>query len=309
MAARKIAYLAIAFALALCLPASGSKAAEYGYTTFPLGFAAFGAGITPPPGPYLNDIAGFYSAKIDRLRVTGAPTDTNTKIDLFLNYVSILYVPNTEVLGGHLGFRLAAPAGYISINSRPLDIVAPPAHTEGGGLGDLIYQAQLGWDIGDFSHTVHFAILAPTGRYETGFKPITGLNRPAFDLGWAFTWLDKATQIQFNGDFGYTTSIENYANQYQTGDEFRFEWAVGKKFESGLIVGIVGYDYRQVTGNSGPGAQSSFVGKVDAVGLGLTYSTKIEDTAVTFAARNYEEYHSVHHFRGNLSIATVTAGF
>jgi hypothetical protein len=208
-----------------------------------------------------------------------------------------------------LGFTLAAPAGYISINARPLDpTVAPPAHTEGGGLGDLVNQVQLGWDIGDFSHSVHLAILAPTGRFETGFKPILGLNRPAFDLGWAFTWLDKATQIQFNGAISYTTCIENYANQYQTGDEFRFEWAVGKKLESGLQIGIAGYDYRQLTGDSGPGALSPFVGQVDGIGPSVAYSTKIDDVALTFEARNYVEYHSVHHFRGDLSLARVSAG-
>ncbi len=310
MPVRKIARFAIASGLAFGLTPSASRAAEYGYTTYTLGFHSFDAGTIPAPGVYVSDAVASYNASIDKLRVPGAPSDAKVSINLFENYTNLLYVPKTEVLGGHVGFSIATPAGYIIAGATPLDLTkASPAHTEGGGLADMIYQAQIGWEIGDFTHRAHLLIVAPTGRYELGFRPILGLNRPSFDLGWAFTWLDKDTGIQFNGGIGYMTSIENSATQYQTGDEFHVEWAIGKKFDSGLLIGIAGYNYRQVTGNSGPGALSPFVGQLDAVGVGLTYSTKIDDIPFTFAARTYDEYHSEHHFRGILSLAQVTAGF
>ncbi len=129
-------------------------------------------------------------------------------------------------------------------------------------------------------------------------------------MGWAFTWFDKTTKLQFNGAVGYMTSKENYDTQYQTGDEFHFEWAAGYKFDNGLEIGIVGYDYRQITGDSGQGALlGPFKGSVDALGPGLTYSTKFGEIPVTFSARDYEEYNTAHRFQGNLSIGTFTAAF
>jgi hypothetical protein len=48
---------------------------------------------------------------------------------------------------------------------------------------------------------------------------------------------------------------------------------------------------------------------VDAVGGGLTYSTKIDKTPVTFSIRDYEEYDARHMFRGNLVMGPFTAVF
>jgi hypothetical protein len=311
MSAKKISHLAIALGVALFTDVSGSPAAEYGFTTYPLGSLSFGAGFTPPPGAYVSEAVGSYSGKIGgNFDFGGRTFNAGIKADIFSDSFNVLYVPNTKVLDGYMGFSLTAPAAYVNYDahaSGPLASIA--AQTEGTGLGDMTFQAQLGWNSGDFSHTAHLLVVAPTGRYDTGFYPIAGLNRPSLDVGWAFTWLDKTTQLEFNGAVGFMAGIENHATQYQTGDEFHFEWAIGKKFESGLQIGIVGYDYRQLTGDSGQGAPFPFVGQVDAIGPGLTYSTKIGDTPLTFGARNYEEYNTVHRFKGNLSIATVTAAF
>jgi hypothetical protein len=64
-------------------------------------------------------------------------------------------------------------------------------------------------------HTVYLQVVAPTGRYETGFFPIIGLH-------------DEVTKLQFNGAAGFTFNFENTATDYQSGDEFHFEWAIGE---------------------------------------------------------------------------------
>jgi len=42
---------------------------------------------------------------------------------------------------------------------------------------------------------------------------------------------------------------------YNTGNEFHFEWAIGREFATGLVTGIVGYDDRQLTGDLGAGTR------------------------------------------------------
>jgi hypothetical protein len=119
---------------------------------------------------------------------------------------------------------------------------------DGWGLGDVVTRAQLGWQQGDFSHTIYVQAVAPTGRWEPGFSPIVGLNRPSIDTGWAFTWEHKASKLQVNGAAGVSFNFENTETNYQSGNEFHFEWAIGREVATGLMLGIVGYDYRQLTG-------------------------------------------------------------
>jgi len=129
--------------------------------------------------------------------------------------------------------------------------------TAGWGFGDITTRAQLGWQRGDFSHLVYVQAVAPTGRSGPGFPPTIGLHRPGIDTGWAFTREHKPSKLQFNGSTGLTSNFEDTETDYKTGNEFPFEWAIGREFATGLVIGIVGYDYRQLTGDPGAGALRS----------------------------------------------------
>ncbi len=303
--------LALSCGLVACGP--NSEAAEYGFTTYQLGSQAFGAGMTPPPGTYVTDAISYFTASIGGdIELGRLVFNAGAKAEIFSEGVSILMVPETKVLDGHLGLLVSVPVSHINLEASA---TGPRSNTvtdttEGWGLGDTTLQVQLGWDLGDFSHTFHVLGVIPTGRYEPGFYPLTGFNRPSLDLGWAFTWFEKNTKLQFNGAVGFMTSLENDATQYQTGDEFHAEWAIGYKFDNGLVLGVAGYDYRQITGDSGPGDfLGSFIGSQDAVGPALSYSTLIGKTPVTISIRDYEQYDWKNFFHGNVSIASFTAAF
>jgi hypothetical protein len=112
--------------------------------------------------------------------------------------------------------------------------------------------------------------------------------------------MDQATKLQFNGAAGFTFNFENTATDYQTGDEFHFEWAIGRELRQGLLFDIVGYDYRQLTGDSGSGALlGSFIGRVDAIGPGLSYTTLIDQKPFIFNLRYYQEFNSENHWQGS----------
>lgn len=296
--------------------ASQGDAAEYAFTTYPLGSLSFGAGITPPAGLYVTEGISFYTGVIGGTFDFGGRTSSaGVRADAVSTDLDILYVPDVKVLDGHLGLSVSVPAAYVMYTAKaagPFNSVTD--HTEGGGLGDVIVGAQLGWDkswdSGEFSHSFHVLVVTPSGRYATGFYPLVGFNRPSFDLGWSFTYFDKTSKLEVSAAFGFMASLENDATQYQTGDEFHLEWAVGYRFDNGLTLGVVGYDYRQITGDSGAGAiLGPFEGTVDAIGPGLSYSSKLGDTPVTISVRDYEEYNAKHMFRGNLALASFTAAF
>jgi hypothetical protein len=285
-----------------------AKAAEYGFSSYGLGQTAFGAGVTPPPGTYVTSATGFYNAKIGTAEEFGGVIiNAGAHVEFLSSAINGLYVFNHQVLGGNLGISATVPVGFVSIDAT----VGPFSRsTEGGGFGDIVSKVQLGWQHGDFSHTLYVQAVAPTGRYETGFNPIIGLNRPGIDTGWAFTWTDKAHQLQLNGTLGVTFNFENTATDYKSGDEFHFEWAVGRQISPGFIIGLVGYDYRQFTGDSGSGAVlGPFKGRVDAIGLGMSGTTLVGTTPVIFNMRTYREFDAENRWEGNSSMASVTVKF
>ena len=298
MLAKRVASIAIASGLALC--------------SVPLGTLGFGAGITPPPGFYVTEAVSFYEGSVGGNFDFGERVfNSGVKAGIFFDDVNLLFVPQQKVLGGLFGASVTVPAGYVDYKASASGIAGTTTvETSGGGLGDTDFKFQLGWDGESFSHTAYFLMVVPTGRYNTGFNPIVGLNRPSFDIGWGFTYFDKNSKIQINGAVGFMASVENYATQYQTGDEFHAEWAIGYKFDNGLVLGVVGYDYRQLTGDSGSGALlGPFESSVDAVGGGLSYTTQVGETPVVINVRDYEQYNGKNLFHGNPAVASFTAVF
>jgi hypothetical protein len=301
--------------MAAGLLAAGSPTAdatEYTFSTYGLGSMAFGAGATPPPGNYVSAATTYYHGKISgNINFGGIIFDAGARVELLAGAVSGLYVHDQTVLGGHLGVSVTIPVGHIDVEATAsVGPLSGTRETSGAGLGDVVTRLQLGWQHGDFSHLVWVQAVAPTGRYEPGFFPIIGLNRPGIDSGWAFTWTHKASKLQFNGAVGFNFNFENDRTDYLSGNELHFEWAVGYEVAKGLLIGVVGYDWRQLTGDSGAGARlGPFEGRVDAIGPGLSYTTLIDKMPLIINVRHYEEFAAERRLSGSLSIATVTLKF
>jgi hypothetical protein len=76
------------------------------------------------------------------------------------------------------------------------------------------------------------------------------------------------------------------------------------------VIGVVGYDYRQLTPDSGSGDTiGPFKGSVDAIGPGLSYSTTIDKRPVTFDLRYYHEYDFRNRVHGDSTTASATIRF
>src|SRR5262245_35562562 len=291
----------------LIIPSSVS-AVEYAYGTYLLGSSAFGAGVNPPPGTYVTESFVDYGARIGTTVSFGGDTlNPGAKVNLFFEATNILYVPQTKIFGGTMGLSLTVPVVRTELEATLGGPLGLSRSVEGWGMGDTVPRFQLGWQDGGFSHLIYVQVVAPTGHLEPGFSPIHGFYRPGVDTGWAFTWTDSAKKLQINGTVGVTFNTENTATNYGNGDEFHFEWAAGLEFAPGLMIGVVGYDYRQFTPDSGP--VGSFEGRVDAVGPGLIYTTLIGKTPLVLNVRHYMEFDAHNHWQGNSTIVTSTIRF
>jgi hypothetical protein len=215
-----------------------TSATEYAFPTYGLGAAAFGAGVTRPPGTYVTEAFAFYRARIGTTVTFGDDTiNPGAKVELFSGATNLLYVPERKVFGGNIGLSLTVPVARIDIEATLGGPLGGSRSVDGWGMGDVVSRFQLGWQDGGFSHLIYVQAVAPTGHWEQGFAPITGLYRPGVDTGWAFTWTDSTKKLQLNGAVGFTFNVENTATNYQSGNEFHFEWAAGLEFAPGLMVG------------------------------------------------------------------------
>lgn len=298
----------LAFATVALSGVSPASADEFGFSSYGLGGAAFGAGVTPPPGTYMTFVSGYYQAEINRSVTLGNVTlDAGAKVKFFQQAINGLYIPERKVLGGRLGLSVTVPVGHIDLDATIVGPIPISRETSGWGLGDITTRAQLGWQDGSFSHLAYVQVVAPSGRYSVGFEPNIGLNRPGIDTGWAFTWLESTSKLQFNAAVGFTFNFENEATDYQSGTDFHFEWAIGREISKGLTIGVAGYDYRQVTGDSGAGAiLGPLQGSVDAIGPGLTYTTLINKMPLILNARYYREYNVERRWDGSMTILSGT---
>jgi hypothetical protein len=303
--------LATFVGLGFACGASNVEAAEFGFNIYPSGSLTLGAGATPPPGFYVTAITGYYQGDIGGNVNVGRAIAVDLKAKIFTAATNLLYVSKEEVLGGHLGLSVNLPAGYVDLKAQAtIGSLSGSREVNGWGLGDMMVRGQLGWTSGPFSHTVYLSGWLPTGRYDPTFAPNLGLHRPAADVTWAVTYIEPTTKLELSGAAGITLNATNTATDYQTGTESHFEWAVGKHFGEMLSLGVAGYHYIQLTGDSGSGATlGSFEGRNNGIGPALNYATQIDGHVAILSLRHFWEYESTRHFEGTLSTASLTVRF
>jgi hypothetical protein len=312
MRARSFASRALVAGCCLAAASANGNAAEYGFSTYGLGESAFSAGVTPPAGIYVTNLYAYYEGEINKAVSFGGVTiNAGAAAKAFSTGINILYVPDSKIFGGNLGLSVTMPVGHVDVAANvTIGAATAAASTQGWGLADIVPRAQLGWQSGDFAHTIYVEVITPTGFWKPGFEPIIGFHRPGIDTGWAFTWVDKPSKIQLNGTAGFTFNFENTATNYQSGNEFHWEWAIGREVTQGLVLGIVGYDYRQLERDSGPTAIASTIkAQVDAIGAGVSYTTVIDKTPVIFNLRHYQEFNGKDRFEGNSTLGSATVRF
>jgi len=269
----------------------------------------FGAGVTPGPGLYLSSGFGHYDGSII-VFIEGGKIVLRADKRPFSSAFAGLWVPDTKVLGGQIGLSLGSTYSFAFAHGLLTGLINEEKTVEGWGWGDLTPRAQIGWTSGAWSNTLYLTSWIPTGRYERGFEPNTGKNIYGVNVGWGVTYTEPITKLEFDSAIGVTFSARNPATDYKNGDDFIWDWAIGKKFANGLELGVAGYAYQQLTGDSGSGAKlGPFKGSVFAVGPQVTYNTVLLHRAVLFNFRNYQEFDAENRFEGNVTTFTTTVKF
>jgi hypothetical protein len=233
---------------------------------FPGTYGDYAAAVGPEPGWLLLDYNLFYTAEVDRAVLQGRET---VELDVFsyVNMPALLYTFEEPVAGARFSMGVFLPVGVVDLEATlPLLGVDDDARETNIGDANLL-PASLYWNTGNWHVNLYELVIAPTGQYDVDNAVNLGRNYWSFDSVLGVTYLDLESGRDFSIVAGYMINGENDDTDYQTGDEFHVDWMLNQFFCEGFALGVHGYYYKQVEGDSGDGAiLGNFKG--ESVGIG-----------------------------------------
>jgi hypothetical protein len=289
-------------------------AAEGAAGFYLLGSTTTNAGILPPPGTYVINYNYFYSGSTDfTLDIAGLILDGGVDANAYFTIPAPLWVAPGKVLGGNIAFLMLVPIGWkdveagASLTGPRGGVIGTKLRDEETKFGDPVPGMMMGWHHGNWHFKTHTLVNVPVGFWERGNLANIGFNRWGIDNAAAFTWLDPKIGLELSAMAGFTYNFENPATDYKTGTEFHVEYAAVQNFSKHFALGVNGYYYDQVTGDSGSGAGlGSFKGRVVAIGPVMNLNFQVAKIPVSANLKYFREFDVENRLEGDAGYLTLT---
>ena len=315
MLKKSLAILALVLATSFGAHTNRVIAAEGAAGFYLLGSTTTNAGILPPPGTYLIDYNYYYSGSTNfSLDIAGLIVSGGIDANAYFSVPAPLWVAPGKVLGGNIGFLMLVPIGWkdveagLAVSAPGVGGVQVSVQDDETKFGDIVPGFMLGWHHGNWHFKTHTLVNVPVGFWERGNLANMGFNRWAIDNAAAFTWLDPKIGLELSAMAGFTYNWENPATDYKTGTEFHVEYAAVQNFSKRFALGINGYYYDQVTGDSGPGISTlgSFKGRVAAIGPVMNLNFQVHKIPVAVNLKYFREFDVKNRLEGDSGYLTIT---
>ena len=303
---------AIALCAALLSGVAGVAGCDEGGTPFWVSgqFASLAA-IPPSPGWSANLTAYGYDGSAGATRPL--PIGGAIVVDARQRSPSLSiqpgYAPAATWLGGqpYAGMSIGAGCNRIEADAkfaggRPL---ASRDDTLCAGT-DLYPFGSIGWTRGDDNAMVYLTGDIPVGAYQASRLANIGIGHGAIDAGGGYTYYDAKRGIEWSAVAGLTYNRMNTATQYKNGIDSHLDWAASVFASPQWELGVVGYVYWQLTGDSGSGAVlGPFKSRVAAVGPEIGYQFDAGGQTWQANLRGYREFGAQNRYQGHAIFATL----
>lgn len=175
-----------------------------------------------------------------------------------LLFASPTYTFATPVLGAQAAISAVAAVGR-SEASVDATLTGPRGRTFSGGTDDALKGSSDVYLLGTmkWNHGVHNFMAytmgnLPVGAYDPNRLVNIGLGHSSLDGGGGYTYFDKTNE--FSAVAGVTYNWENTDTHYQNGIDAHIDLSASHFVTDKTHVGVVGYYFEQITGDSGSGA-------------------------------------------------------
>jgi hypothetical protein len=138
----------------------------------------------------------------------------------------------------------------------------------------------------------------------------TGRNYWSFDTVAAATWFNQNTGTEFSVAPGIMVNTKNNATEYQTGAEFHVDFTANQFLSPAFAIGIRGYYYRQVTGDSGRGAiLGDFQSESFGIGPGFLWIPKFARGRLSILGKWIPDVYARNRFKSDYGTLIVAWTF
>jgi hypothetical protein len=316
---RRLGLAAIVLAPAIMFFSHSALADENGISFWIPGFFGSLAATPQQPGWSLANIyyqtSGSAGADVARAREFSlnrvpANVTVNANLNLSVNATGDLgvvipsYVFATPVLGGQASVSLLGIYGVVGtslagtlsgVATTPFGNV-PFARSDTisdttWGFGDLIPQFALRWNAGVHNYMTYITGDIPVGAYQSTRLSNLGIGHGAIDAGGGYTYFNPQTGHEISGVLGFTYNLKNTATQYQSGVDLHFDWGASQFLSKQLMVGLVGYIYKEIGCDSGSGDRvGCFQSQVFGIGPQIGFLFPVGDMQGYLNFKAYGEF-------------------
>jgi hypothetical protein len=270
--------LTFLIATAILVPANDASAAEGAASHYLAGTAGdILMAQSPKPGLQVATTLYYQSGDVGAAVLQGK-VGASLDVDIFLTMPAASYTFEQPVLGAIYSVVAAIPFGYANLD---VGLTGPRGNSfstsaDSFDISDImVVPLQLNWSFGKFSFEFAEGVIAPTGEYDVNNLVNLGRNYWSFDTVASMTWFNPGSGTDISVAPGIMFNTENNKTNYKTGSEFHVEFVVNQFLTETFSIGLRGYYYDQITGDSGSGAVlGDFKSESLAIGPGFVWIPK-----------------------------------
>jgi hypothetical protein len=293
------------FAVAVAAFVMMGSAALAGSGHYVSGVEGIKAATLPPEGIYWRMYNVFYTA--DDLRdKNGDEIDVDFDVNVYALVNRLVYSSGIELLGANLVADICVPLVYTDISMKAGGMTLFDDNEF--GLGDILIEpAILAWHGPRWDAALGVGVYLPTGDFDADepASPGKGFWTGMLTAGATF-YFDEARTWSASILSRYEIHSEQEDTDVTYGDDFHFEWGLGKTVAKIWDVGLAGYCRWQVTDDSGPGTTND---REEAYAVGPEVSVFVPDWGLGVSLRSLWEFENKVNSQGNVTTLMIMKAF
>lgn len=241
------------------------SAGETGH--YPLGSEGLRSGSLPPPGVYFRTYATYY--KSNRLMTAqGRKAPVDFEVTTIASAQRFIWITDTKLFGGNLAMDMIIP--LVSNEFEMSGTIPFPfrIYDKEEGVADIFLEPfALTWHGKQWDAAAGYMVAIPTGEYHNNEPASIGKDfwSHIFTAGGTL-YFDEQRKWHAAILSRYEIHNEKDDKKVTPGDNFEFEWGIGRTFKKVLDVGISGYCQWQVRDDEGVDRDSDAHDKAYAIG-------------------------------------------
>jgi hypothetical protein len=261
------------------------------------------AATLPPPGFYYRLYNVYYEA--DKITdEDGDESDVGFDLHVFALVNRFVWISDMSMLGADFGADVIIPLVYTD-----LEIKAFGVDNQEFGLGDIAIEPfVLSWHGACYDASFGLAVYVPTGETDepasagkdfwTGLITLGGTYYFDVEKTWSASILSR-----------YEIHSEKDKTDVRPGNDFHFEWGIGKTLAKVWGVGLAGYCQWQVTDDSGSDIQGDKGVRDRVFAVGPEVTVVIPSAKSFLSLRSLWEFGARDGTEGQLIALTLTRAF